>query len=245
MDITFIFLLICLAIIAFLYSSVGHGGASGYLAIMAIAGMAPAFMKSSALFMNLAVSVISFYGFYRAGHFRWSLFWPFAMSSIPLAFLGGNLTLSDSLYKKILGVCLLISIARMITQFKENNSEFKKISLTIALASGAIIGLISGMIGIGGGILLSPLMLLMNWSSIKQTAAVSSLFIFVNSIAGLLGQLAKGNMYIDEKLSYAVVATILGGIIGSYYGSQKFKSSTLKYFLAVGLMIASIKLICT
>ncbi|MFY9160108.1 sulfite exporter TauE/SafE family protein [Aquirufa ecclesiirivi] len=238
-------LLLFLAIIAFLYSSVGHGGASGYLAVMAIMGVAPAIMKPSALVMNLAVSLFSFIGFYRAGHFKFNLFWPFALASVPLAYLGGTMTLADSLYKKILALCILISIFRLIFQFRNEKEEIKPISISAGLVSGGAIGLLSGMIGIGGGIVLSPLMLLMRWATLKQTAAVSALFIFVNSLSGLYGQIQKGGIQVTENFPWTIAATIFGGLLGSYYGSQKFNVPTLRYLLALGLIIASAKLIFT
>lgn len=245
MNSTLLLLLPVLAIVAFLYSSVGHGGASGYLAVMAIVGIAPPLMKSSALIMNLAVSLFSFYGFYRAGFFKWKLFWPFAIASIPMAYLGGTMTLSDSIYKKILAVCILISIARLLYQFKQEEIENKDVPTWAGLTAGGIIGLISGMIGIGGGIILSPLMLLMKWAKLKETAAVSALFIFVNSLSGLYGQIMKGGFKIPENLQWAILATIFGGVLGSYFGSQKFNLPTLRYLLALGLVIASAKLIFT
>ena len=245
MDSTFLLLLPVLALVAFLYSSVGHGGASGYLAVMAIVGIAPPLMKSSALIMNLAVSLFSFYGFYRAGFFKWKIFLPFAIASIPMAYLGGTMTLSDSIYKKILAVCILISIARLLYQFKQEETENKEVPIWAGLTAGGIIGLISGMIGIGGGIILSPLMLLMKWAKLKETAAVSALFIFVNSLSGLYGQIMKGGFQIPENLQWAILATIFGGLLGSYFGSQKFNLPTLRYMLAIGLVIASAKLIFT
>ncbi len=237
-------LLLLLSLVAFLYSSVGHGGASGYLAIMAIMGVAPAMMKSSALVMNLAVSLFSFIGFYRAGHFRLKLFLPFALASIPMAFLGGTMTLSDSIYKKILAVCILFSIVRLIYKFDANEKN-RPIPIWAGILSGGLIGLLSGMIGIGGGIILSPLMLLMRWANLKETAAVSALFIFVNSLSGLYGQLQKGGINLPENMQWAVLATIIGGLAGSYFGSQKFNVPTLKKLLAVGLVIACLKLIFT
>ncbi|PWK22944.1 hypothetical protein LV89_03210 [Arcicella aurantiaca] len=245
MDSNLFLLLPILAIVAFLYSSVGHGGASGYLAVMAIVGIAPPLMKSSALIMNLAVSLFSFLGFYRAGFFKWKLFWPFAAASIPLAYIGGTMTLSDSIYKKILAVCILISIARLLYQFKQEESRNKDVPVWAGLTAGGVIGLLSGMIGIGGGIILSPLMLLMKWAKLKETAAVSALFIFVNSLSGLYGQIMKGGFQIPENLQWAIFATIIGGLLGSYFGSQKFNLPTLRYLLAIGLVIASAKLIFT
>ena len=245
MDSTYLLFLTFLAIVAFLYSSVGHGGASGYLAVMAIMGIAPSLMKSSALLMNLAVSLFSFFCFYRAGFFKWKLFWPFALSSIPMAYVGGTITLSDAIYKKILAICILISIARLLYQFRNEETDNREIPIWAGLTAGGVIGLLSGMIGIGGGIILSPLMLLMKWSKLKETAAVSALFIFVNSLSGLYGQISKGGFQIPENLQWAILATILGGLFGSYFGSQKFNLPTLRYMLALGLVIACAKLMFT
>jgi uncharacterized protein len=238
-------LLFLLAIVSFLYSSVGHGGASGYLAVMALMGVAPLVMKPSALIMNLAVSLFSFIGFYRAGYFRLKLFLPFIISSVPMAFLDGTMTLSDSIYKKVLAACILISIIRLLYQFKNSDEPNRPIPLWAGLLSGGLIGLLSGMIGIGGGIILSPLMLLMRWSNLKETAAVSALFIFVNSLSGLYGQMQKGGIHLTDNLQWAVLATVIGGLLGSYYGSQKFNIPTLRYLLTLGLTIASLKLIFT
>lgn len=240
-----VLMLILLAAVAFLYASVGHGGASGYLAVMALLGVAPILMKSSALVMNLAVSLFSFIGFYRAGYFKLKLFWPFALASIPMSFLGATFVLPDSIYKKILAMCILISIARMLFQFERNDEPNRPIPLWAALGTGSAIGLISGMIGIGGGIILSPIMLLMRWAKIKETAAVSALFIFVNSVSGLIGAVSKGTLVLGEDLIFAVLATIVGGAIGAYFGSHRFNIPTLRYLLALGLGIACLKLIFT
>lgn len=237
-------LLLLLASVAFLYSSVGHGGASGYLAVMAIMGVAPAMMKSSALVMNLAVSLFSFIGFYRAGHFRLKLFLPFALASIPMAFLGGTMTLSDSIYKKILAVCILFSIVRLVYKFDDSENN-RPIPIWAGVLSGGLIGLLSGMIGIGGGIILSPLMLLMRWGNFKEIASVSALFIFVNSLAGLYGVFQRGGINLTANMQWAVLATIIGGLLGSYFGSHKFDSKALKILLALSLTIASLKLIFT
>ncbi len=245
MDYTTIGLLFLFALVAFLYSSVGHGGASGYLAIMALAGIAPAMMKQSALVMNLAVSLFSFIGFYRAGAFKLKLFLPFMLASIPLAYWGGTMSLPDAIYKKILGICIFISIIRLIYQFEDSKEPNREIPLWAGLFSGGSIGLLSGLLGIGGGIILSPLMLLMRWAKLKETAAVSALFIFVNSLSGLYGQIQKGGFNLTENLQIAVIATIIGGLLGSYFGSQKFNSKTLKYLLALGLTIAGLKLLFT
>jgi len=147
-----------LAIMAFLYASVGHGGASGYLAVMALFAIAPPVMKQTALLLNLGVSLMSFIAFYRQGYFKWTLFWPFALGSIPAAFLGARIPLTDSTYKQILGACLFLAVIRMVVTLKEGAR--KSLPAVLGIFTGAAIGLLSGMIGIGGGIILSPLLLL-------------------------------------------------------------------------------------
>ncbi|RZK53596.1 MAG: sulfite exporter TauE/SafE family protein, partial [Pedobacter sp.] len=189
---SFIFFYILLFVVAFLYASVGHGGASGYLALMAIFAISPAVMKPTALLLNLFVSSTSFIQFYRGGHFKWKLFWPFALASIPLSFVGGMMAIESSIYKKILGVLLLIPVIRFFFFKNTDAKDFKAANIPLSLLVGGIIGLLSGMIGIGGGIILSPVILLLKWADQKQTAAISAAFIFVNSVAGLGGQLIKG-----------------------------------------------------
>lgn len=242
---TYFILLLLLLIIAFLYASVGHGGASGYIAVMVMVGIAPAMIRPSALVMNLAVAAFSFIGFYQAGHFKYKLFLPFAIGSIPMAFLGGTISIPDLIYKKILAVCIMVSIARIMYRFKQNDFVNQPIPTWAGVLSGGLIGLIAGMIGIGGGIILSPLMLLMRWSNLKETAAVSALFILVNSVSGLYGQMQKGGIHLSPYLQYALLATIIGGLLGSYFGSRKFNIPTLRYILALGLTIACLKLFFT
>jgi uncharacterized membrane protein YfcA len=240
-EIVFYFLLF---VVAFLYSSVGHGGASGYLALMTLFSFAPETMRPTALMLNVLVSAIAFIQFYRKDFFQWKLFWPFAVTSIPAAFLGGMISVEETLYKKILAVLLLFSVVRLVGFNPELKGEKKQQNLALSLFLGAIIGLFSGMIGIGGGIILSPLILLLNWANLKQTAAVSALFIFVNSIAGLIGLFSKG-ITIEFTMIGFLLTAFFGGLIGSYFGAAKFNSVKLKYILAVVLWIASIKLFFT
>lgn len=235
--------LLLILIVAFLYSSVGHGGASGYLAVLALFSVAPGLMKSSSLLLNIFVSFISFFYYYKEGYFRFKLFLPFAITSIPASFIGATFQISDDIYKKILGICLLFPILRMLGIFKEQAEE-KEINFSIALVFGAIIGLLSGMIGIGGGIILSPVILLLHWGKMKETAAVSALFIFINSISGLIGLLIKGTAINSDTL-YLLAVAVTGGIAGSYFGSKKMNTNVLKYILAAVLSIASIKLMLT
>ena len=177
---SFILFYCLLFIVAFLYASVGHGGASGYLALMAIFAISPAIMKPTALLLNLFVSSTSFIQFYRGGHFKWKTFWPFALASIPLSFVGGTMMIESSIYKRILGLLLLIPVIRFFFFKNTDSKDFKSSNIPLSLAIGSIIGLLSGMIGIGGGIILSPILLLLKWTDQKQTAAISAAFIFVN-----------------------------------------------------------------
>jgi uncharacterized membrane protein YfcA len=232
-------LLVLLGTMAFLYASVGHGGASGYLAILAIFSVAPALMKQSALLLNLGVSLMSFIAFYQQGFFRWRLFWPFALGSIPAAFLGARIPMSDSSYKQILGVCLFIAVLRMLISLRESSAN--PLPLWVGLTAGTLIGLLSGMIGIGGGIILSPVLLLFRWANLKEAAAVSALFIFVNSIAGLAG--LKTWIPLDQtSLVYWLAASLIGGFLGARWGAGVASNSNVKWILALVLIIASVKL---
>lgn len=235
---------IVLFIVAFLYASVGHGGASGYLALMALYGVAPQEMKPTALVLNLFVSMISFLQYYSGGHFKARIFIPIALASIPCAFLGGMLNVDVVVYKRMLGVLLLFPVFRFFFFKNVEDSELKKPDLTISLAAGAVIGLLSGMIGIGGGIILSPVLILLKWTNQKQTAAISAAFIFVNSVAGLSGMLTQGVTFTAGMWSYITVA-FAGGLLGAYIGAKKFNHEILKYVLATVLLVAAYKLLFT
>ncbi len=227
-------------LVAFLYASVGHGGASGYLALMALLGFSAAVMKPTALLLNVMVSMIAFISFYRAKHFRASMLWPLIAASIPFAYIGSILPVSELLYKKILGVVLLLSIIRIVWDSTEKPlSPAPKWYVLFAI--GAAIGLVSGMIGMGGGILLSPLLLLMGWSNQKQTAAISAIFIFLNSLAGIAGQLKTG-FDLGEQIWFIMAFVLAGGWIGAYVGAEKLKAKNMKYILAVVLILAAGKL---
>lgn len=243
MDYPFIFL-ICLFLVGFVYASVGHGGASGYLATMALFGVAPALLKPSALLLNLFVSTVSFWQFYRAGYFRWAKFWPFAVASVPLAFVGARIPLSDTLYRQLLAVCLLLVVVRLVWTVRGQEAEPTSVPLGAGLLTGGIIGLLSGMVGIGGGIILSPLMLLFRWARLKEVAAVSALFIFVNSLSGLFGLVSQGYSP-DPSLYSWIGAAFAGGLLGGYMGSHRFNVPTLRYLLAAGVGVACLKLIFT
>lgn len=230
-------------LVAMLYSSVGHGGASGYLALMSLLGVSSVFMRSSALTLNLFVSGIAFYQFYKNGFFRWKLFYPFAISSVPMAFIGANIILDSFWYHKILALFLIIAALRINGIFnRSTDKNLAELKITTGIIIGAVLGFFSGMIGIGGGIILSPLILLLGWGSVKETAAMSALFIFVNSISGLLG-LGLGNLNLSSQFIWWVLAAIAGGIAGSLWGSSFAKSVVLKNVLALVILFAAIKLI--
>ncbi len=233
-----------LFVVAFLYASVGHGGASGYLALMALYAFSPAVMKPTALLLNLFVSSVSFLQFYRGGFFKWKMFLPFALASIPLSFFGGTISIDSFGYKKILGVLLLIPVIRFFFFKNADPKDIRPATIWLSLLIGGIIGLLSGMIGIGGGIILSPVLLLLKWTDQKQTAAISALFIFVNSVAGLGGQLTKGIEFRSDMFIYVGIA-FAGGLCGAYLGSFKFPQTAIKNVLACVLALAAYKLLFT
>lgn len=227
--------------VAVLYSSVGHGGASGYLAVMALFAVPAVTTRPTALMLNLFVASIAFVQFFRAGHFDRRIFWAFAGASVPLAYLGGRVQLSEPIYKAILGVCLIIAAIRLAIDFG-SESEPRIPPLWLCLLIGGLLGFVSGLVGVGGGIFLTPILLLMNWTETKKAAGVSALFILVNSAAGLLGSAAQVRQ-LSGVVFVWITAAVVGGIIGSTLGSRKFNSLTLRRLLAVGLVVAGIKLI--
>jgi uncharacterized membrane protein YfcA len=239
-------LLILLA--AALYSSVGHGGASGYLAAMALFGLAPAQMKPTALCLNILVASIATIRFYRAGCFSWSIFWPFAIASVPLAFVGGAITLPTTIYKQIVGLTLLYAAFRLFlfTQAKAKDAAApaatRTAPLSPAILLGALVGFLSGLTGVGGGIFLSPLLLLTGWADTRRTAGVSAAFILVNSIAGLLGNFTNLQM-LPQALPFYALAAVIGGLVGSEFGSRRLANVTIRRLLAVVLVVAGVKMI--
>lgn len=233
---------IALPVTAFLYASVGHGGASGYLALMALFSFAPEVMKPTALLLNLFVAGISFIQFVRAGYFQWKLFLVFAVVSVPLSFVGGMIELDPHWYKFILGILLLFAIIRMIELFGKENSEIKSLNPVLGGTIGGVIGFFSGLIGIGGGIILSPVIILLRWGNTKQAAATSALFIWVNSAAGMLGQMKSG-VSLATNAWIMVAIAVIGGIAGAYMGSYVLNNRKLKFVLAFVLVLASLKLI--
>ncbi len=240
MELPYLFLAV-LPIVAFMYAAVGHGGASGYLALMALFSFAPENMKTIALILNLFVAGISFVHFARSKYFNPKLFLVFAVLSIPLSFLGGTIDVDAHVYKTVLGVLLLFAIARMLNLFGKQAEEIREVNWGLGILIGGIIGFFSGLIGIGGGIILSPVILLLRWGSVKEAAAVSALFIWVNSAAGIGGQLYTGTE-IPIKIWLLIVLALLGGFLGGYVGSKHWDNRALKNVLAVVLILASLKL---
>src|SRR6266436_2502373 len=236
-------LFLAVGVIAFLYSSVGHAGASGYIAIMTLWGIAPTTIRPTALVLNILVASIGAFQFWRAGHFSWRLFWPFALLSIPAAYFGGYLQPSASVLRILIGVVLLFSAARLVFR-RGDPPQTVTPSRPVAISAGAGLGFLSGLTGTGGGIFLTPLLLFCRWAHIRQAAAVSALFILVNSVAGLVGYFTKVHSVPSLGLTLALAA-IIGGIVGSHLGSRRFAVRVISLFLATVLLVAGTKLIFT
>ncbi len=230
---------------ALLYSSVGHAGASGYLAAMALFGLAPDVMKPTALVLNLVVATVGTIRFASAGHFEWKIFWPLAALSMPMAFLGGMTKLPISTYKIILGCVLLFAAWRLVVKpTTQAPAGLRPVAVPRALIFGAIIGLLSGLTGVGGGIFLSPLLLFLGWADVKKTAGISVAFILVNSAAGLLGHLASVRN-VPHEIVWWAPAALLGGIIGAELGSRRLEPLTMRRLLSVVLIVAGVKMLLT
>jgi uncharacterized membrane protein YfcA len=233
-----------LFLVAFLYASVGHGGASGYIALMTLFNFAPEEIKVIALGLNIIVSAIAFIQYHSVEKINFKLAIPLMISSIPLAFIGGGMKIDTSIYKLILALILVVPIIRLTGIFQQKEKEIQIPSVFILIIIGAIIGFLSGLIGIGGGILLTPLLIYFSWSSLKQASLLSALFIFLNSIAGLI---AKKSISAPAETTFFIMSgiVVIAGFLGAYLGAKYFKSQVLKRILASVLIIAVIKLIST
>ncbi|HEX8076389.1 MAG TPA: sulfite exporter TauE/SafE family protein [Chthoniobacterales bacterium] len=242
MDTTHLILLLAgVTIVAFLYSSVGHAGASGYIAVMTLCGLTATFIRPTALVLNILVATIGSFQFWRAGYFSWRLFWPFALLAIPAAFLGGYLPVPPGILKIVIGLVLLFSAARLFFR-QDDPAAVAPPPVPAAVMLGGGIGFLSGLTGTGGGIFLTPLMLFCDWATIRGAAAVSALFILVNSIAGLVGFMSSGRP-IPNFAWVLAVAAVIAGAIGSYLGSRRFPVRTISTILATVLVLAGCKLI--
>ena len=230
-------------VIALLYASVGHGGASGYLAVLSLLAIRPDQMAATALTLNLLVAWIGLLAFVRAGHFSGRLTWPFVAASVPAAFLGGLTRVSAHAYAVLLAFALIVAAWRLLIELRREPSKPERPpSLTAALPVGGAIGWLSGVVGVGGGIFLSPALLLCRWADAKQTAATSACFILVNSAAGLAGRLVHGT-FEGGGLWPLLIAACAGGVIGSRLGANHFSGRALKRVLAVVLLVAAVKLL--
>jgi hypothetical protein len=228
-------------LVAALYSTVGHAGASGYLAAMALLGVAPQAMRPAALALNILVSVIATVRFAGAGCFHWRTFAPFALASIPCSFVGGYWELPSPIYRRIVGAILIYAAIRLFAASAMTTPATRLPPTAAALSIGAVIGLLSGLIGVGGGIFLSPILLFMNWADPRRTAGVSAAFILVNSFAGLVGHIPRLDA-LPAWLPFGAIAAIAGGAIGSHLGARKFAGPTIRRLLAVVLLVAAVKL---
>ena len=228
---------------ALLFSSVGHGGASAYLAAFALIGMAPAFMRPAALCLNVLVASIGLYKFYRAGAFNWQLFWPIALTSVPAAFIGGLVTLPNQTYKIMVGLCLIYAAFTIFMQAsKQDDIDVKPVAKPVLLGLGASLGFLAGLTGVGGGIFLSPILLYFGWAKTKVISGVAAAFILANSISGLLGVLTK-SAAMPAGLLYWAVAAVAGGLIGAEYGSKRLTNPVIRKLLALVLLFAGSKMV--
>lgn len=242
-DFQSILITILLFLVAVLYSSVGHAGASGYLAVMAIVGISAEIMRPTALALNIVVALIATIKFYRAGSFSWRLLLPLVITSIPLAYVGGSIVLPENFYKPLVGLILFFSAWRLIYNARNGSSyEVRKPSIPILLFSGAALGFLSGLTGVGGGIFLSPLLLFFHWAPIKVISGVAASFILVNSISGILGVSSTLTQF-HPTLPIWLVVVFIGGLIGAEYGSKRLGNNAIQWLLAIVLIIGGIKMI--
>jgi hypothetical protein len=230
---------------AFGYAAVGHGGASAYLAALALAGIAPAEMRPVALALNVLVSSLATWKFYRAGHFRWRLFWPFAAAAIPLAYVGGAITLPGQAYRILVGIVLVYAAWQLWRSARAGDEmrELRQPPLAAAMAIGGAMGLLAGLTGVGGGIFLSPLLLMLGWAGTKETSAVAAPFILVNSVAGLAALFVTQGPSLPSYAWALAPAVLIGGWLGAEYGSRRFANPVLRRVLAVVLALAGAKML--
>jgi uncharacterized membrane protein YfcA len=232
----------CLFLGAILYTSVGHAGASAYIAIMTLFDLPPLVIKPTALTLNIFVSSYTSFRYMRSNFFNKSLFKYLVIGSIPAAFIGGHINLPSQIYKPIIGILLLISGVRFLVQALQVDRAQRSINSGLAVLIGACVGLLSGITGTGGGIFLSPMIIWLGWVSVKQASGTVAGFIFVNSVAGLLGNMQSAQS-LPAELPLFVVAVLLGAFIGTRFGISRFSSTGIKRALGLVLLIAGAKFI--
>ncbi len=234
-------LTLAIFVVAVMYATVGHGGASGYLALMALFGLPPEALKPTALLLNLVVAGAGSYLYLKARQFSWALFWPFAVTSIPASFLGGYFNLPPEMYRPVLGLILFFAAWRLCVR-KENRASFTRtLSRYVALSLGLVIGFVSGLIGIGGGIFLSPLMILLGWARVREVSGIAALFILCNSAAGLLGHLS-GMQFVPNYAPLLAAAALLGGTLGALCGSRYIPVRSILRVMSLVLVLAGGKM---
>jgi uncharacterized membrane protein YfcA len=230
---------------AALYSSVGHAGASGYLAAMALFGLPQAVMRPTALVLNILVATVATARFAKAGYFRWKSFWPYAAASVPLAFVGGGISIPGNVYRVLIGVVLIWSAFMLVWRSRSVEGQPNpQPPIWTRLGIGGGIGLLSGLTGVGGGIFLSPVILLKRWELTKTTSGIASAFILSNSVAGLAGQLSA-TVSLPPALPMWAGAALVGGWIGSTLGSRWLNVPAIQRLLALVLLVAGLKLALT
>ncbi len=239
-------LLAALALVALLYACVGHAGASGYIAVLALAGLDPVVIKPTALVLNVAVASLGSWQFARAGHLRWRTFWPVGLLSVPMAFLGGAIDLPVVWFQRLVGLVLLASALRFLSQPRDPLS-LREPRPAVLLLSGGALGLLAGLTGTGGGIFLTPLLLLRGWCTTRQAGAVSALFILVNSLAGLagllLGRLGREGPPLPGPLWPLLAVVVVAGGVGARLGSRHLPVAAIRWLLALVLVVAGLKLL--
>lgn len=238
------YLLILFFLVAFIYGTVGHGGASGYLAILAFTGTFSPTLVPFILCLNILVTSVALTNYSRRGYFVWPLFWPFAVTSIPAAFAGGYIQLEANHFFAVVGVVLLLMASAIVfkTYIRLDDFDKKPVNVTLALGAGAGIGFLSGLIGVGGGIFLSPLILFLGWGTIREIAAVSALFVLVNSVSGLGGHLFTTDILWAEAALFAI-PVLAGGYFGSRFGIKTREPKLIRLMLALVLVIAGVKML--
>ena len=240
---TVFLLTLCMFAAAALYTSVGHAGASAYIAAMALFGVAPPVMRPTALVLNILVSLFASQRYFRAGLFRWRTFWPFAAGALPMAVFGGSIQLPGQFYRPLIGVLLLAAAVRLLWPGElKTNREWHDVPVPYGVVLGAVIGLMSGLTGTGGGIFLSPILLFMGWSETRAASGVAAVFILCNSVAGLLGNIASVRA-LPPELPWFAAAVVLGAVVGTRFGIVTLAKEGVLKALGLVLVVAGLKLI--